>query len=274
MGLAMRTAIRGMKLFGLLLVLGWVIFPVYLMVKISLSPPEAVLRPSPEIGLHQITLEHWRRLVSSGGLYPPLGKSLAVAGLTVLLSLLIGVPSAYAISRLPRSWSYRLSLAMFLSRMLPEVVIALPIAVMFIRLNLLDTVIGLVFAHTVKALPVACWLLIGVFRSIPRDLEEQASVDGASTIQILFRIVIPLSLGGIAVAGVFAWLLSWDEFTYAIYLCLAKPTLPLKVYYYVNRGDWFLTSAYAVITTLPVVVLTYILHLFLREDVFAGSLKE
>ena len=84
--------------------------------------------------------------------------------------------------------------------------------------------------------------------------------------QALFHEVIEKAdaIGGISVAAIFSWLFSWDEFTYALYLCLAEPTLPLKVYYYITRGSWFLTATYATIITIPVVIVTYSLQRFLK----------
>lgn len=251
----------------------WVSFPLFVMLKISVSSAGEVMRQQPSLGIEDVTMRHWQGVLKGRALRQPLQKSLAVACLATLITLLIGVPGAYGISRLPREWGNASMLMLFVTRLFPEVCLALPISVVFLQWNLLDTSIGLASAHVIRVLPIACWLLVGTFRTIPRELEEQAEVDGGGKGMILWKVVLPLSIGGISVAAIFAWLFSWDEFTYALYLCLAEPTLPLKVYYYITRGNWFLTATYATMITIPVVLVTYVLQRFLKAGYTAGAIK-
>ncbi len=257
----------------IVLILLWIIFPLYFMIKISISPPQEVLRQHPSFFIEHPTLKHWQEVFKTKMIWQPLTKSLTVAFVTAVITLSISIPGAYGISRLPRKWQIGCIVAIFFTRMFPEVGIALPIAIKFVNWNLIDTNIGLALAHVIRVLPITCWILVGIFRTIPKDLEEQALVDGSSKCGVLKRIVFPLSLSGIGVAAIFSWLFSWDEFTYALYLCLSKPTLPLKVYYYINRGSWFLTATYATIITIPVIIITYALQKFLRAGYLAGAVK-
>jgi len=257
----------------LLIAVIFVLTPVYLMVKISLSPPAEILTQHPSLGMGKITLKHWQSVLSSGLIWPPLLKSITVALLSVILSLLLAIPAAYALSRLPFKLSSAILLLIFLSRMVPEVEIALPISISFIRLGLLDTNLGLVFAHVLRILPIVTWILVSSFKAIPKDLEDAAFVDGCSKIRSLFKIILPLSLPGIAVAAIFGFLGSWDDFTYAIYLCLTNKTLPLEVYYYINRASFFLSAAYATIITVPVIIVTYSLQKYLKAEYLAGAVK-
>ncbi|MBI3987820.1 MAG: carbohydrate ABC transporter permease [Lentisphaerae bacterium] len=259
--------------FTLLALAVYTLFPVYLMVKIATGDPSDIMRERPGLLLHSFTLEHFRNVLSSGYLVAPFEKSLSVAVLTALGALLLSVPAAYAISRFPKNVQYGFLLLIFVTRMFPEVGIALPVSVAFIRWNLLDTVPGLVLAHLIRVLPVTCWILLNTFETIPKDLEEAARVDGAGKLAALRHIVLPLALQGIAVAAIFSFLMSWDEFTYALYLCLSEPTLPLKVYYYMNRGNIFETATYSLIVALPVVVVTYALQKYLRSGYLAGAVK-
>lgn len=257
----------------LLATLAFILTPVYLMIKISLSPPAEILKAHPALGLEKVTFSHWESIFSSGQLWPPLFKSLRVAALSVLLSLLLAVPGAYALSRLPAGWSGAILLFIFLSRMIPEIEIALPISIGFIRLGLLDTDLGLTLAHTLRILPIVTWILVSCFKVIPRDLEEAAFVDGCGKIRSLIKIILPLSLPGIAVAAIFGFLGSWDEFTYAVYLSITKKTLPLIIYYYISRASFFLASAYAAIVTVPVIIVTYSLQKYLKAEYLAGAVK-
>jgi trehalose transport system permease protein len=251
----------------------FILTPVYLMVKISLSPPAEILRQHPSLGMEGVTLEHWRTVLLSGQILAPLSKSLSVAALSVILSLLLGIPGAYALSRLPFKLSSAILLFIFFSRMIPEIEIALPISITFIRVGLLDTDLGLTFAHTLRILPIVTWILVSSFRTIPRDLEDAAFVDGCSKIRSLLTIVVPLALPGIAVAAIFGFLGSWDEFTYAVYLSITKKTLPLVVYYYINRASFFLAASYATIITVPVMIVTYSLQKYLKAEYLAGAVK-
>ena len=208
-------------------------------------------------------------------------KSLRVATLTAAFSLLIGVPGAYAISRLAPNLKYGLIIALFITRMYPEVGIALPVAITFLKLDkilpvvMYDSVFGqeLILAHMIITLPLTTWILIGTFDTIPRELEEAASVDGAGRIRTIMRVVIPLALPGIAVASIFAWLASWDEVTYAIYLTLFNRTLPLEIVNIVGRSPPPVIATYATLVTIPVVIVTYFLQRYLRADYLAGAIK-
>lgn len=249
-------------------------FPLYIVFKMSVSPPSEIFQERPSYGITEVTSQHFLRVFDSGEVfYGPLRRSAGTAAWVTIWALLISIPAAYGISRLPIRARYVLLLLMFAGRMVPEVSVALPIAVRFMQLGLFDTMAGLVLAHLIRVLPVSCFILVGVFGAFPRELEEQASIDGCSRLGTLGRIVLPLSLPGIAVAALFAFLLSWDEFIYASYLTLANPTMPLQVYYYVSRGSLFSAATYAVIITVPVLVVTFLLQRHIRPELMAGGLK-
>lgn len=247
--------------------------PVYLMFKVSFSSPGEVLTAHPSFWFKAFTFDHWKAVLASGNLTGPLAKSLIVATLTTALALVITAPGAYVISRLPRGMRYTLVLSLFFTRMFPDVGIALPIAVTFLKWNLLDTTLGLVLAHLTKVLPFIAWVLVGTFETVPEELEEAAWVDGAGRIQSLVRVVLPLAAPGLAVAAMLAWLDSWNEFTFSLYLTLGDRTLPLQTYYYIQRGNWFQSAAYSGLLTIPVMLVTFLLQRYLRSGYLAGSLK-
>ncbi|AGB41495.1 ABC-type sugar transport system, permease component [Halobacteroides halobius DSM 5150] len=257
------------------LILGtlFMILPVYLMFKVSVSSPQEVLTQHPTFGIQNFTLEHWKGVIQSGRLWAPLSKSFIVATGTAIISMIIAAPGAYVISRMDRKIKYITIISLFFTRMFPAVGIALPVSVEFIKLGLLDTNLGLILAHLIKVLPFLAWILVGTFETIPQDLEKAASVDGASKMQILLKVVFPIALPGIAVGTMFAWLQSWNEFTYALYMTLADKTLPLQVFYYVNRGGVFATAAYATILTIPVAIITFFLQKYMKSGYLSGAIK-
>jgi trehalose transport system permease protein len=157
--------------------------------------------------------------------------------------------------------------------MFPDVAIAMPIAITFLRLGLNDTDLGLILAHLVPILPFVAWILVGTFEVIPRELEEAAQVDGNGQIGTLLRVVFPLAAPGIAVAALFAWLASWNDLVYAIYLFLSERTLPLMTYYFSNRGSVFDTATYAVLLTIPVLIITLALQRYIQAGTLSGAVK-
>lgn len=247
--------------------------PLYLLVKVSLSLPAEVMTAHPTLLPHGLTLAHWERLLGAGQAWGPLAKSLGVAGLVALAALALAAPAARSLVRLPAHWRYGILLGLFLCRMLPEVCIALPVAVVFLTWGLLDTVAGLALAHLTLVLPVAVWVLTVSLLAIPRELEEAAVLDGASAWSVFWRVIFPLALPGFVVAGLLAWLFSWEEFILATYLTLGSKTMPLQVYYYLYQGNWFLTASSAILMTVPVLLLTGLLQRHLRGASLLGAFR-
>lgn len=261
------------KCFFIALIIIWTLLPIYIMFKVSFSPAEEILSQSPPLLMRSITFEHWSDVLRSGNLWWPLSKSLTVALFTTLLSLLIAVPAAYALSRIQYKYAMAIILFVFFARMLPEVQIALPISIRFIRIGLLDTNLGLILAHMIRVLPIVTWILLSVFRTVPIELEEAAEVDGAGRANIVKNVALPLAAPGIIVSAIFAFLFSWDEFIYALYLAIAKKTLPLMVYYYINRSGWFEAATFSTIIAIPVLIVTMILQRRLKAEYLAGAIK-
>ncbi|MFH0828322.1 MAG: carbohydrate ABC transporter permease, partial [Candidatus Omnitrophota bacterium] len=151
------------------------LFPLYLLFKISISRPQDVFAQKPPYFITHFTLEHFKDIFHSGqALWGPLKKSVAAAFFSSLLSLIISIPAAYTISKLNFKIRYALVLLMFMTRMVPEVSIALPISISFIKIGLFDTTLGLILAHLVRILPITCFILVGVFSNFPAELEKQA----------------------------------------------------------------------------------------------------
>lgn len=253
----------------------FLLVPLYILVKVSLSSLAQATAPLNEISylIHNPTLDNWRRLAVWSSVRPPLMHSLIVATGTAILAIIIAAPAAYVISRLPGQLRYTLILSILFTRMFPEVIIATPIAERFFGWHLNDTNIGLILAHLIRSLPLAAWILIGTFQVIPLDLEESSAVDGAGKLTTLLRVVMPLALPGIAVAAMFAWLDSWNDLLYAIYLFLTQRTLPLQVYYFANRGNVTDVATYSVMMTIPVIIITLFLQRWIKSGYLSGAVK-
>lgn len=247
--------------------------PVYILAKVSFSSKAEVLSQHPTLLIHEFTLVHWINVFKSGNLWAPLNRSLIVATSTTILSLLIVVPASYVVARMSKKIRYMFVLGLFFTRMIPSVAIALPISVTFLKMNLLDTIPGLVLANMISQIPFMAWILVSTFSDIPISLDEASWIDGASKMQTITKVILPVAMQGIAVAAMYVWLNAWNEFTYAMYLSNNSKTMPLQIYYYVSRGSVFERAAYSTILAIPVIFITFILQRYLKPDYLGGSVK-
>jgi trehalose transport system permease protein len=250
-----------------------VLFPLYLIFMVSFSPGSALFGERPQLVVTNPTLDSWKEVFQAGGILSPLAKSLVVATATTVLAILIAAPAAYVISRMRPAIRYTIVIGLLVTRMFPEFTIGISVATNFARLGLLDTYLGLILAHLIGSLPFIAWILVGTFETIPVDLEEAAHIDGASRMGTLFRVVFPIAAGGIAVASLFVWLYSWNEFLYARLLTTNQLTLPLRVFQAIDRGSTQEMATVAAILTLPIVLIVYFLQRYLRPGALSGAVK-
>jgi trehalose transport system permease protein len=250
-----------------------VLFPIYLIFMVSFAPGIALFGERPALVVTNFTLSAWKSAFESGGMISPLAKSLIVASVTTVLAILIAAPAAYVISRLQPAVRYTVVIGLLVTRMFPEFTIGISVATRFAKLGLLDTYLGLILAHLIGSLPFIAWILVGTFETIPIDLEEAASIDGASRLGTLMRVVFPVAAGGIAVASLFVWLYSWNEFLYARLLTTNQLTLPLRVFQAIDRGSTQEMATVAAILTLPIVLIVYFLQRYLRPGALTGAVK-
>jgi trehalose transport system permease protein len=250
-----------------------VLFPVYLIFLVSFAPGSALFGDRPPLVITGVTLQWWERVIEGGQLVAPLIKSLTVATLTTLLAILIAAPAAYVVSRVRPALAYTIVLILLVTRMFPEFTIGISVATWFARFGLIDTYLGLILAHLIGSLPFIAWILVGTFETVPRELEEAAQIDGASKLGTLVRVVFPLAAPGIAVASLFVWLYSWNEFLYARLLTTNQNTLPLQVFQAIDRGTLQQMATVAAVLTLPILLVVYFLQRYLRPGALTGAVK-
>jgi trehalose transport system permease protein len=250
-----------------------VLFPIYLIFLVSFAPGAALFGDRPPLVITDFTLQWWDRVIEGGELIPPLIKSLVVATVTTVLAIAIAAPAAYVISRLRPVVAYTIVLALLVTRMFPELTIGISVATWFAGFGLLDTYLGLILAHLIGSLPFIAWILVGTFETVPRELEEAAEIDGASRMRTLIRVVFPLAAPGIAVASLFVWLYSWNEFLYARLLTTNQNTLPLQVFQAIDRGTVQQMATVAAVLTLPILLVVYFLQRYLQPGALTGAVK-
>jgi trehalose transport system permease protein len=250
-----------------------VLFPLYLIFMVSFAPGRALFGERPDLFVTEPTLQWWTRIIEGGDLVPPLVKSLSVATLSTLVAIVIAAPAAWVISRMPAGIRYTVVIGLLVTRMFPEFAIGISVATWFHNWGLSDSYLGLILAHLIGSLPFIAWILVGTFETIPRDLEEAAAIDGASKLKTLMRVVFPLAAPGIAVASLFVWLYSWNEFVYARLLTTNQNTLPLQVFQAIDRGSKQTMATVAAVLTLPILLVVYFLQRYLRPGALAGAVK-
>jgi multiple sugar transport system permease protein len=167
--------------------------------------------------------------IEAAGTVPALGNSLLVGLYTVVLSLLVGGPAGYALARYAFRGKDLYQVFILLARALPIVVLSVPLATMFLRLNVYDTVFSVTLLHTTLALPTTVLITASIFVSVPTDLEEAARVFGCTRFEAARRVVLPLAVPGLAASAIFTFVLSWNEVLGAAVITIGHRTLPAQV---------------------------------------------
>lgn len=210
---------------GIVAVSLWVLVPIYLVALGAFGGREGVYQWPKSFLPLEVSLDSVMVFLQIQGVGTAFLNSLISAGITVVLSILLGAPAGYALARydFPGKNAYRL--LVLLTRAFPLAILALPLTVSFIRLGLYDTMLGVGLIHTVLALPFAALVTQGVFMGVPRELEEAAWVFGCSRIGAFLKVVVPLALPGLAATAVFAFVISWNEVFAASVLTVQNRTL-------------------------------------------------
>jgi multiple sugar transport system permease protein len=250
------------------------------MLSMSFKGPRELVELYPSFIPEDFTLENYRaaltendhELVRSGI------NSLKVASVTALLTVIIGLPAAYVLAR-SKGLITRLGIGwILLSQMFPLILIIIPLFLLLRDLKLTNSHLGLIVVYNVWALPFVLWMLYSYVRGIPPDLEEAATVDGATRLQILTGIIAPLLLPGIVVSTLFAFITAWNEFFFALVILESPdlPTLPLRLAQYVGIEGvvrFGPLAAAALLATLPSLVLFTIIQRWLTSGLLSGAVK-
>jgi multiple sugar transport system permease protein len=204
-----------------------------------------------------------------------LTDSFIIAFSSMVVSLLLGVPAAYAIARFQVG---RQNLAFWILsiRMFPPIATILPLFVLFRFVGLVDSYAGLVLSYTVFNLPFAIWILKGFIEDLPREIEEAAKVDGAKPFQIFWMIVIPLAAPGLVVAALFTFIFAWNDFAYALIFSGSKVTpLPVVIAQFAGGHEilWGQISAAAILAIAPALLIAIFLQKYLTRGLTMGAIK-
>ena len=204
-------------------------------------------------------------------------NSMIIALTSTVIALLVGMAGGYAFARFKFAWKNSIFLGLMLSRAVPGIALSLPVFIIWSKLGLIDAKLGLIIVYVALNVPFTIWLVDGFFRQVPREMNEAAQVDGCTWWQAFWKIEFPLARSGIAAAGVFAFLTSWNEYALASQLTRStdSKTLPVGLMDFTAQFtiDWASMCAMAVIIIIPALVLTFIVQKHLISGLTFGGVK-
>ncbi len=284
--MAMVTGGRWKRWLGLYLPLGAFVlvtlFPFYYMAVTSVRPDREMYIPwnrpnfAPFWTLHP-TLEHFALLFRETLFARWLLNTLIISVCSTGIALFCGLLAAYALARLRFPLGGTLGTSIFVTYLVPQTLLFIPLGEVIRRFQLSDSLWALIFTYPTFLIPFCTWLMMGYFRTIPRELEECAQIDGATRLQAMLRIVFPVAMPGILSAGIFAFTHAWNEFIYAlVFLSSAtNKTIPVGVVSELVRGDTFFWGPLMAGALLGSVPVAFFYSFFVEQYVSAmtGAVK-
>ncbi|MBD3304875.1 ABC transporter permease subunit [candidate division KSB3 bacterium] len=250
--------------------------PIYYFITVSLKTEADAIAVPPDLFLFKPTFRNYPKVFTEQPFDRYLVNSIVISLGTVLSALVIGIPAGYALSRLQMKFKNGLLFSILAMRMIPPICLALPFFLLFNGIGLIDTKRGLVLVYLTFSLPLVIWMMRTFFDDIPEALEEAALVDGATPFQTFYRIALPLVKQGIVTSGILTWVLSWNEFLFAMILTRrAARTAPVGINAFLRFQDltWGTIAASSVTVMAPVILIAFLLRTYLIRGWTLGALK-
>lgn len=256
------------------LVLVFFLFPLFWLATLAVKTPNEYFASPPVWLPENPTLIHLRALLQGKGI-SSFRNSMIIAGGATLLAMLIGVPAAYSMARF-KTGGDNFAVWILSQRMLPPVVIVLPLFILYRALKWVDTHHGMILLYTVFNLPYVIWMMRGYFKDIPQEIEDSALVDGCNHWQALWRVTVPLSMAGLLTTAAFTFIFAWNEFLFAVVLTRVEATtVTVAIAGMFGSQSSFLgqVSWLSWISLAPVFVLTIIMQRYLVRGMTMGAIK-
>jgi ABC-type glycerol-3-phosphate transport system permease component len=272
-------ATLNMVLFYVFLVLFVLVsmFPLIWIFKMSIVTKTELFATPPTILPHNPTGSSYATIFSSSSFQKALVNSTIIAGVTTIVCLFFGSLAGYAIARLRFRFKNTVMTLILALSFFPAVAIIAPLFIQFSKLGLINTFGSVIITDTAFALPLTIWLLVAFFRELPRDLEEAAKVDGATTIQAFQKVIVPLAAPGVFTTAILTFIFAWNEFLFANTFLFDASTQPVTVvipnFATIYTVDYGAQAAAAVVVTVPLVFLVLIFQRRIVSGLTAGAVK-
>lgn len=228
---------------------------------------------SPPLWIFKPTLENYISVFVENDFLRFLINSTIIATVSTLLSLVLGLPAAYTISRYKQK---NIGVFILMARLIPGISFLIPWYILFSKIKMTDTFIALIASHMMVGLPLVVWIMVNFIDDLPYELEEAAKVDGCTIQETFLRIIVPLSKPGIMTCSTLTFMYSWNNFMFSLALSADKTkTLPLAIYNFVSYAEisWGRVMAAAVIIIAPAIIITMIFQKYVIKGLTMGAVK-
>ena len=274
---SIRLTKKIIKFLLVILFIGMIIFPFYWQVITSLKDPADISKIPTDLWPTRFSLEFYRNVFTHYKFEIYLKNSVIVGTVTMLISILIAVPAAYAFVRIDFKFKKFWKNFLLIANMFPIIAMVSPLFVFFKKYNLINTYAGLIIPSVMITLPLAIWTLIAFISKIPIELEEAASVDGTTRFQSIILILLPLMGPGLFSTAIISFITAWNELMFSLLMVTknAMRTVPVGIsmfsgQYTVPWGDM---SAASIVSTLPIIIVVLIFQKKIVAGLTAGAVK-
>ena len=277
--MTLRFAGRAFSYLVLALIAAVAIAPFLVLLIISFKARIDVLEVPPTLHFDWATIsENYRIVMHDKGFITYIENSLIVTVASTVLALAIGVPAAYAFSRLEFRGRDNWASTILSFRFMPPVAVAIPVFLMIQYVGLTDSYLGLILPYIAFSLPLVVWIMIGFFDEIPREIDDAAMVDGCTRVGLLFRVMLPLVRPGIRVSAVFGQIFIWNEFLVGLYIINSQDrgTIPIGASSLLTTEspvDWNIAAAVGILTVIPMLIFSLLVQRWIVRGITAGTVR-
>ena len=252
-------------------------FPLIWIFKMSIITRGELFQSPPTLLPNNSTGAEYAQILGDAAFQQALINSVIISGVTTVICLFFGAIAAYAIARLRFGFKGIIMTLILAISFFPGVAIIAPLFIQFSTFGIIDTLASVIITDVVFALPLTVWLLVAFFRELPRDLEEAAKVDGATTIQAFRKVIVPLAAPGVFTTAILTFIFAWNEFLFATTFLLTPETQPVTVvipnFASQYTTDYGAQAAAAVVVTVPLVIMVLIFQRRIVSGLTAGAVK-
>jgi multiple sugar transport system permease protein len=253
------------------------VFPLLWVFKMSIITKAELYATPPTILPQNLSGAEWTQVLGDSTFQRALINSSVIAGVTTVFCLFFGSIAAYAIARLRFRFKSTVMTLILAISFFPAVAIIAPLFIQYTQLGLINTYASVIITDTVFALPLTIWLLVAFFRELPRDLEDAAKVDGATTMQAFRKVIVPLAAPGVFTTAILTFIYAWNEFLFANTFLFDRSTQPVTVvipnFATIYTVDYGAQAAAAVVVTVPLVIMVLIFQRRIVSGLTAGAVK-